>query len=193
MAGSTSAPSTSTSIAQPSRGGGASRHQSDPSSGAASASRRPSRSSRRRCLRLMAASIASPASASAAARGSTRRSSPIERAAIQSSPASPRCLPSKMIHVAILALVQVTAAPTHATPAELAAELLSLWHHLLKGGVKGVYALLDELDLGFTHVKTLHTLADLGTEVSVKQLAEHMGMSLPGASRVADALHHRGY
>lgn len=89
--------------------------------------------------------------------------------------------------------MQVTAGPTHATPAELAAELLSLWHHLLKGGVKGVYALLDELDLGFTHVKTLHTLADLGTEVSVKQLAEHMGMSLPGASRVADALHHRGY
>jgi DNA-binding MarR family transcriptional regulator len=89
--------------------------------------------------------------------------------------------------------VQSTAPPADVTPQELAAELLRLWHSLIKGGAKSLYALLDELDLGFSHVKTLHTLADLGDEVSVKQLAEHAGMSLAGASRVADALHQRGY
>ena len=84
-------------------------------------------------------------------------------------------------------------ASTHTTPAQLAAELSSLWHFLMKGGTKPLYALLDELDLGMSHIKTLHTLADVGQEVSVKELAEHMGMSLPGASRVAEALHQRGY
>jgi DNA-binding MarR family transcriptional regulator len=82
---------------------------------------------------------------------------------------------------------------THTTPEELAAELLSFWHFLLKGGAKALYALVDELDLSFSHVKTLHTLADLGEDVSVKELAQHMGLSLPGASRLADALHQRGY
>jgi DNA-binding MarR family transcriptional regulator len=78
------------------------------------------------------------------------------------------------------------------TPQELAGDLLELWHFLIKGGAKALYALLDELDLSFSHVKTLHTLADVGEELSVKELAEHMGTSLASASRVADALHQRG-
>ena len=82
---------------------------------------------------------------------------------------------------------------THTSPEELAAELMAFWHFLMKGGAKALYALLDELDLSFSHVKTLHTLADVGDDVSVKELAQHMGLSLPGASRVADALHQRGY
>jgi DNA-binding MarR family transcriptional regulator len=84
-------------------------------------------------------------------------------------------------------------AATHTSAQQLAAELLELVHSLMKGGSKGLYALLDELDLALTHVKTLHTLADAGTELSIKELAEQMGLSLPGASRVADALHQRGY
>jgi DNA-binding MarR family transcriptional regulator len=83
-----------------------------------------------------------------------------------------------------------TTAPT--SPQQLAAELLCFWHFLIKGGAKRLFELLDELDLGFSHVKTLHTMADVGRELSVKELAEEMGMSLPGASRVADALCRRG-
>jgi DNA-binding MarR family transcriptional regulator len=89
--------------------------------------------------------------------------------------------------------LQSTGASSNTSPEELAADLLGLWHFLIKGGAKALYALLDELDLGLSHIKTLHTLADLGEEVSVKELAEDMGMSLPGASRLADALHQRGY
>jgi len=70
--------------------------------------------------------------------------------------------------------------------------MLRLWHHLLKGGSKQLYALLDELDVGFTHVKALHALADLDREVSVKELAEDLGMSLPGTSRLVEALHRKG-
>jgi DNA-binding MarR family transcriptional regulator len=89
--------------------------------------------------------------------------------------------------------VQASDVEADVTPQELAGELLALWHFLIKGGAKALYALLDELDLGFSHIKTLHMLDDLGQEVSVKQLAEHMGLSLAGASRITDALHQRGY
>jgi DNA-binding MarR family transcriptional regulator len=89
--------------------------------------------------------------------------------------------------------VQATGSPTHVTPQEVAGQLLDLWHLLMKGGAKALYALLDELALSISHIKTLHTLAEVDDELSVKELAERMGMSLPGASRVADALHQRGY
>jgi DNA-binding MarR family transcriptional regulator len=88
--------------------------------------------------------------------------------------------------------MQATGAQAHTAPAELASALLHLWHHLMKGGSKQLYALLDELDLGFSHVKALHTLTDLDCAVSVKELAEELGMSLPGTSRLVEALHRKG-
>jgi len=99
---------------------------------------------------------------------------------------------------AILALLQSTRTPVkevqEGTSAEaLAAQLLHLWHHLMKGGSKQLYALLDELDLSFSHVKALHALTDLDREVSVKELAEDLGMSLPGTSRLVEALHQKGF
>ncbi|MBI5105037.1 MAG: MarR family transcriptional regulator [Solirubrobacterales bacterium] len=76
---------------------------------------------------------------------------------------------------------------------EVAAELLALWHFLMKGGAPALYRLLDELDLSMTQIKTLHALDDCGRELSVKDLAEKLGMSVPNASRTADTLLKRGY
>lgn len=84
-------------------------------------------------------------------------------------------------------------AEAHTTPEQLAAELLGLWHHLMKGQSRTMFALLDELDLSMSHIKALGVLADCGCELSVKEVSEQMGLSLPGASRTVDALLRRGY
>jgi DNA-binding MarR family transcriptional regulator len=89
--------------------------------------------------------------------------------------------------------VQATDAQTQATSEELATELHALWMHLMKGQSKTMFALLDELDLSMSHVKTLGVLADCGCELSVKEVSEELGLSLPGGSRTIDALLRRGY
>jgi DNA-binding MarR family transcriptional regulator len=76
---------------------------------------------------------------------------------------------------------------------KLAAELLELWHHLMRGSSHQMYALIAELDVSITHMKTLHVLADGGSELSVKELSDRLGLSLPGASRIVDALMRRGW
>jgi DNA-binding MarR family transcriptional regulator len=76
---------------------------------------------------------------------------------------------------------------------KLAAELLELWHHLMRGSSEQMYALIAELDISITQMKTLHVLADGGSEVSVKLLSDRLGLSLPGASRIVDALLRRGW
>ena len=94
---------------------------------------------------------------------------------------------------AILAFVQATDTPAQVSSERLAAELLALWHYLMKGQGKTVFALLDELDLSMSHVKALGVLADCGCELSVKEVSGELGLSLPGASRTIDALLRRGY
>ena len=94
---------------------------------------------------------------------------------------------------AILAFVQATDASTQVSSEQLAAELLALWHHLMKGQSKTMFALLDELDLSMSHVKALGVLTDCGCELSVKEVSEELGLSLPGASRTIDSLLRRGY
>ena len=94
---------------------------------------------------------------------------------------------------AILAYVQATDTSTQVTAQDLAGELLALWHHLMKGQSKTMFALLDELDLSMSHIKALNVLADCGCELSVKEVSEELGLSLPGASRTVDALMRRGY
>lgn len=89
--------------------------------------------------------------------------------------------------------MQATERSTTTSSAELAAELLALWHHLMKGQSRTMFALLDELDLSMSHIKALQVLADCGCELSVKEVSEQLGLSLPGASRTVDALLRRGY
>ncbi|MDX6718219.1 MAG: hypothetical protein QOJ63_473 [Solirubrobacteraceae bacterium] len=82
-----------------------------------------------------------------------------------------------------------TSAPPATTPAtELAADLLALWRHVISNGDgdAGAYAIFDELDLTLTQVKALCALSR--EELTVKELAERLRLSLPGASRAVDAL-----
>ena len=39
-----------------------------------------------------------------------------------------------------------------------------------------------------SHIKALSVLADCGCELSVKEVSEELGLSLPGGSRTVDAL-----
>ena len=89
--------------------------------------------------------------------------------------------------------MQASDASTQVSSAELAEELLALWHHLMRGQSKTMFALLDELDLSMSHIKALQVLSDCGCELSVKEVSEELALSLPGASRTVDALLKRGY
>ena len=80
--------------------------------------------------------------------------------------------------------MQSTAEDTQA----LAQQLLGVVHALMRGGSRQVFALMEELDLSFTGFKALHTLLEADDELSVKQVAERLGMSLPGASRAVESL-----
>jgi DNA-binding MarR family transcriptional regulator len=83
-------------------------------------------------------------------------------------------------------------ASPEATPAALAAGLLDLWRVILKGSTRDLYRLLAELDLSMTQLKLLHVLVECEAEISVKELAETLSMSLPNASRTVDGLLQRG-
>jgi DNA-binding MarR family transcriptional regulator len=88
--------------------------------------------------------------------------------------------------------VHASSASTEATPKALAAELMDLWRVILKGSTRDLYKLLAEIDLSMTQLKLLHVLVECEAEISVKELAEAMSMSLPNASRTVDGLLQRG-
>jgi DNA-binding MarR family transcriptional regulator len=81
-------------------------------------------------------------------------------------------------------------APDTGSASELAAQLLALWRAVSGSGDVGAYAIFEELELTLTQVKTLCALSR--DELTVKDLAERLGLSLPGASRAVDALVERG-
>jgi DNA-binding MarR family transcriptional regulator len=91
--------------------------------------------------------------------------------------------------------MQATGAGTQVSPGHLASELLELWHFLMKGGSRRLYAVLEELDLSMTQIKALHALDEEAGELpcSVKELSEDLGVSLPGGSRIVEGLLKRGY
>ncbi len=63
----------------------------------------------------------------------------------------------------------------------------------MRGSSQHLYALIAELEISITQMKTLHALTDSPREVSVKELSVRLGLSLPSASRIVDALLHRGW
>jgi DNA-binding MarR family transcriptional regulator len=89
--------------------------------------------------------------------------------------------------------VQATTADRQVSSKQLAAELLDLWHHLTRGASQQLYGLIADLDLSITQMKTLHALDDCADEISVKELSQRLGLSLPGASRTVDGLLRRGW
>jgi DNA-binding MarR family transcriptional regulator len=89
--------------------------------------------------------------------------------------------------------VQVTSDSKQVSSKRLAGELLGLWHHLMRGSSQHLYAVIAELEISITQMKTLHALSDCTQEISVKQVSDRLGLSLPGASRIVDALLRRGW
>src|SRR5256885_5818666 len=79
-------------------------------------------------------------------------------------------------------------------PAVVAEHLLELWIALTRDSGNELFRLLERLELGLTQLKTLDQLAACEDyEPTVKELAERLGLSLPGTSRNVDGLLRRGY
>ena len=93
----------------------------------------------------------------------------------------------------ILAYVQASSTETQISSKQLAGELLDLLHHLMRGSSQNMYALIAELDISITQMKTLHALSECVREISVKELSDRLRLSLPGASRLVDGLMRRGW
>jgi DNA-binding MarR family transcriptional regulator len=79
--------------------------------------------------------------------------------------------------------MQSTPARTQA----LAVALQDLWGLVMRAGGSNFLAELEQHDLSMTQLKALHVLKARG-ELSVKGVAESLGLSLPAASRAIDGL-----
>jgi DNA-binding MarR family transcriptional regulator len=89
--------------------------------------------------------------------------------------------------------VQATDASTQVSAAELARQISRFWQELMRGNSASIYAMIEELDLSFPQMKALHALGDMEAEVTVKELSDELGLSLPGTSRTVDSLLRRGW
>jgi DNA-binding MarR family transcriptional regulator len=79
-----------------------------------------------------------------------------------------------------------------ASEQELSQVLAPLWTYLNRRSSAELFRLVDELGSSFSQVKMLFLLED-GREHSVKEIATHLGLSLPAASRAVDGLVERDY
>jgi DNA-binding MarR family transcriptional regulator len=87
-----------------------------------------------------------------------------------------------------VACVQATVAS-----AQRLSELLApLWAYLNRKSSAELFQMVAELDSSFSQVKMMFLLED-GGEHSVKEIATHLGLSLPAASRAVDGLIQRGW
>ena len=79
------------------------------------------------------------------------------------------------------------------TSAQALSELLApLWAYLNRRSSAELFEMVADLGSSFSQVKMLFLLED-GGEHSVKEIATHLGLSLPAASRAVDGLIQRGY
>jgi DNA-binding MarR family transcriptional regulator len=87
-----------------------------------------------------------------------------------------------------VACVQASSASTQ----QLSEVLAPLWAYLNRKSSADLFHMVAELDSSFSQVKMLFLLED-GGEHSVKDIAQHLGLSLPAASRAVDGLIQRGH
>jgi DNA-binding MarR family transcriptional regulator len=74
----------------------------------------------------------------------------------------------------------------------LTRDMYALAAYLMRSANVGTFNTIAELDLSFTQIKTLCALETDAKELSVKALAELLGVSLPATSRAVDGLFERG-
>ena len=84
------------------------------------------------------------------------------------------------------------AQPSEST-ADLGADLYALIAFLLKNCNSHLFAAVGELELTLTQIKLLQHLEDADRELTLKEAAELVMVSLPAASRTVDDLVRRGY
>jgi DNA-binding MarR family transcriptional regulator len=92
--------------------------------------------------------------------------------------------------------VQVTdtAGPTTATDTDLAGDLYALIVYLHKNCNSDLFEAIGALELTLTQIKLLHHLEDQQPrELTLKEAAELVHVSLPAASRLVDDLVRRGF
>jgi DNA-binding MarR family transcriptional regulator len=92
--------------------------------------------------------------------------------------------------------MQLTTARTESiapTPKELGADLFALVVHVHKMCMADLFEALGALELTVTQTKLLHHLEDPAVELTVKELAELVKLSLPAASRTIDDLVRRSF
>jgi DNA-binding MarR family transcriptional regulator len=88
--------------------------------------------------------------------------------------------------------MQATAAKAHASVREVAQDLFGLTAYLLQRTSPAMFAALEETGVSMSQFKLLYALHVAEEELSVKALSNHLGCSLPGASRGVEALLQRG-
>ena len=88
----------------------------------------------------------------------------------------------------MVACVQATVASAQ----RLSKLLAPLWAYLNRKSSAELFEMVAELDSSFSQVKMMFLLED-GGEHSVKEIATHLGLSLPAASRAVDGLIQRGW
>lgn len=79
------------------------------------------------------------------------------------------------------------------SPAAVAGELARLWRRLALGGESAAFAEIGELGLSLTQVKALWLLETTEQPIAVGDVAAHLGLSLPAASRTVDGLLRKGW
>jgi DNA-binding MarR family transcriptional regulator len=83
--------------------------------------------------------------------------------------------------------------PLSSDDKSLAADLYALVAHLHKHCNADLFEAVGALELSLTQIKLLHFLEDSSHELTLKEGAELVHVSLPAASRMVDDLVHRGF
>jgi DNA-binding MarR family transcriptional regulator len=86
-----------------------------------------------------------------------------------------------------------SAAASAAAASDLAADLYALVIYLHKHCNSDLFEAVGTLELSLTQIKLLHHLDDASSELTLKEAAESVHVSLPAASRVVDDLVRRGF
>ncbi len=84
------------------------------------------------------------------------------------------------------------ATPARAGGDELVTQLYAFIKYLLHGHGDDFAKAMGELELSLTQLRALYVLAYDVEQASLKDLSEHLGVSLPAVSRSVDNLVHRG-
>ena len=89
--------------------------------------------------------------------------------------------------------MQATGTAVQTDHSALTRDMYALASYLMRSSNVGAFNTIAELELSFTQIKALCAMDMESEELSVKALADLMGVSLPAMSRAIDGLYERGF